>query len=174
MYRIIGADGREYGPISRETLLQWQREGRANAQSWVQTTGATGWQPLGTLPEFAEAGGGVPPTAGPLLGTPPVALAPIPTVRRANPMAVTSLVMGLLAITCGCCCCYGFPFNVLGILFGILAWMQINRAPAVESGRELAIAGLILSVLSLFFSVILSLFGMVAAWPDISCKIRRF
>jgi len=63
MYRIIGADGREYGPITADVLRQWIREKRANAQSRVMVEGATEWVQLGTIAEFAadlgtQSGGG--------------------------------------------------------------------------------------------------------------------
>jgi len=53
MYRIIGADGKEYGPVTADQLRQWITEGRTNAQTQVQSEGSTEWKPLGTLPEFA-------------------------------------------------------------------------------------------------------------------------
>ena len=53
MYRIIGADGRQYGPVSAEQLQQWIAEGRANAQTQTFAEGAAEWKPLGALPEFA-------------------------------------------------------------------------------------------------------------------------
>ena len=31
MYKILGGDGKEYGPVLADTLRQWVREGRANA-----------------------------------------------------------------------------------------------------------------------------------------------
>jgi len=164
MYRIIGADGREYGPVSRETLVQWIAERRAIAQTQAQPEGTMGWQPLGQLPEFASAlaTDATPPK-------PPVAshapIAPLP-VRRTNGLATASLVMGLFAVTCGCCCCYGFPFNVLGLVFGLIALSQINRRPDVEAGRGLAIIGIVLCVLSLAFSFLAGLFGLLAAGPD--------
>ena len=43
MYKIIGADGKEYGPIAVETLKQWLAEGRVNAQTQVLPDGATQW-----------------------------------------------------------------------------------------------------------------------------------
>jgi len=70
MYKIIGADGREYGPVTTEQLRQWIREGRANAQTKVQAEGSTDWKALGAIPEFAEllgqfgGGPGVPPVVG--------------------------------------------------------------------------------------------------------------
>lgn len=176
MYRIIGADGREYGPVTRETLLQWIAESRANAQSRVRAEGAVDWQTLGSLPEFAAAISSGDSSAQ---GKPPVAayvpIAPIAAAgpRRTNSLATASLVMGLLAITCGCCCCYGFPFNLLGVLFGLIALVQISRAPEVEEGRALAITGLVLSLLSLAASVVFGIVGSLAAIPDIARELRH-
>src|SRR5947209_4649585 len=53
MYRIIGADGKEYGPVSAELLRQWIAQGRANAQTRVLAESATEWKPLSEVPEFA-------------------------------------------------------------------------------------------------------------------------
>jgi hypothetical protein len=53
MYKIIGADHREYGPVPAERVKQWILEGRANAQSKVQPEGGE-WRSLGELTEFAE------------------------------------------------------------------------------------------------------------------------
>lgn len=55
MYKIIGADGKEYGPISTEQLKQWIAEGRANGQTKVLAEGATEWQLLVEFPEIAAA-----------------------------------------------------------------------------------------------------------------------
>jgi hypothetical protein len=74
MYKIIGADQKEYGPVTAEQLRQWVTEGRVNGQTSVQAEGATEWKPLGTLPEFGDllasspAGGGVPPVFGAPVG----------------------------------------------------------------------------------------------------------
>ena len=54
MYKILGGDGKEYGPISAATLRQWISEGRANAQTQVQAEGSTAWVALGQIPEFAR------------------------------------------------------------------------------------------------------------------------
>ena len=52
MYKIIGADGKEYGPVAGEQVRQWVRDGRANAQTRIQGEGATEWTTLGAVPEF--------------------------------------------------------------------------------------------------------------------------
>ncbi len=61
MYKIIGADGRVYGPVSVAQLRQWMAEGRAGFQTRVQTEGSSEWVPLGSLPEFADASAVAPP-----------------------------------------------------------------------------------------------------------------
>lgn len=53
MYRIIGADGKEYGPITAEQLAQWIAEGRANGQTRVRAEGTAEWRDLCEFPEFA-------------------------------------------------------------------------------------------------------------------------
>jgi hypothetical protein len=71
MYKIIGADQKEYGPVSAEQLRQWLAEGRVNVQTQVLPEGATEWTTLGSLPEFAGVSAGpvpaimVVPTPGP-------------------------------------------------------------------------------------------------------------
>jgi hypothetical protein len=76
MYRIIGADGKPYGPITAEQLRQWIREGRASGRTQAQAEGSAEWQPLGSIPEFADVFGevrsGPPPLTPSLIGAPPV------------------------------------------------------------------------------------------------------
>jgi hypothetical protein len=55
MYKIIGGDGKEYGPASAEEVRGWIRAGRANGQTLAQAQGQTEWRPLSELPDFAEA-----------------------------------------------------------------------------------------------------------------------
>ena len=55
MYKIIGADGKEYGPITAEQLKQWVAEGRANAQTKVLPEGTTEWKTLAEVPELGAA-----------------------------------------------------------------------------------------------------------------------
>lgn len=53
MYKIIGADGKEYGPVPLQQLRQWIAEGRINAQTHIQPEGTADWTRLGSLPEIA-------------------------------------------------------------------------------------------------------------------------
>src|ERR1044071_3363820 len=54
MYKIIGIDGQEYGPVTAEQIRAWVAAGRANAQSKAQLEGTTDWKPLSDFPEFAD------------------------------------------------------------------------------------------------------------------------
>ena len=54
MYKIIGADQKEYGPVTAEQLRQWLAEGRVNAQTSVWAEGSTEWKPFAAFPEFAD------------------------------------------------------------------------------------------------------------------------
>jgi len=55
MFKIIGGDGRQYGPITAEQLREWIAAGRANGQTQVQREGETDWKPLSTFSELADA-----------------------------------------------------------------------------------------------------------------------
>ncbi|HRZ56773.1 MAG TPA: DUF4339 domain-containing protein, partial [Candidatus Paceibacterota bacterium] len=54
MFKMIGGDGREYGPATVEELSVWILDHRANGQTMVQVEGRSEWQPLSTVPEFDE------------------------------------------------------------------------------------------------------------------------
>ena len=137
MYRILGADGKEYGPVNGEALRQWITEGRANAQTKVKPEGGADWQTLASVPEF-EAVFGVSPGAPPPLPA-------IPAEAKTSGLAITSLVLGILGF-CGITA-------VAGLILGIVALVKINRSGGRLSGQGLAIAGICVSGFMLFVSI---------------------
>ena len=68
MYKIIGTDGRQYGPVNTEQIRRWLAENRLHAQTLVQSEGASDWKPLGSLAEFAADLNAVPPPIIPAPG----------------------------------------------------------------------------------------------------------
>lgn len=61
MYKIIGSDQKEYGPVTIDQIRQWIRDGRVNAQTQARLEPGGQWQPLSAFPEFADAfGAGTP------------------------------------------------------------------------------------------------------------------
>ena len=65
MYKIIGADGKEYGPVTLELLREWIQHGRVSPQTQARLEGSPDWKPLSSFPEFGQASG-----APPLISTP--------------------------------------------------------------------------------------------------------
>src|SRR5258706_4209171 len=55
MYKIIGNDGKEYGPVSAEQIRQWIALNRCVPQTLAQPEGGKNWQQLSQIPEFADA-----------------------------------------------------------------------------------------------------------------------
>ncbi len=142
MYKIIGADGREYGPANAGQLRQWMAEGRANARTPTLAPGAPEWKPLGALPEFA---GHFAPPIPPTIGPPGPGASMAGPWPKTNSFATAGLIFGILSVMC----CCGCPFNILGLVFSLIGLSQISRHPELYEGRGQAIAGLILSVASL-------------------------
>jgi hypothetical protein len=157
MYKILGGDGKEYGPISADTLRQWITEGRANAQSQVLPEGGAAWVALGTLPEFAVTFAPTPPGFG---ATPSLA----PTM---NILALVGFCLSVVSITIGLCCCYGFPFNIAGIICSFLGLRQVRAQPERYTGRGLAIAGIIVGAVSIVVGLLLLTLGVALNWADL-------
>jgi len=148
IYKIIGADGRQYGPIAADQIRQWVAEGRVESRTAVFVDGAKDWTFVGLLPEFA----GLFPAGAPPTIAPPV------KPRRTNGFATAGMVFGVLSLIT--CCCYGFPCNILGAVFSSVALLQINNHPGTQEGRGLAIAGLALSLASLLIYGLLIAFAL--------------
>lgn len=125
MYKIIGGDQKEYGPISADELRGWIQQNRADARTRVQVEGRAEWQTLGELPEFAA-----------LLAAQSPAMNVAP---KTSGLAITSLVLGVLgAVSCGLTA-------LVGLVLGIVALVKINKSQGRLSGGGLAIAGIAVS-----------------------------
>jgi hypothetical protein len=140
-YHIIGTDGKTYGPVGAEKIREWIAQRRVDSRTASFTEGASDWTFLGLLPEFA-----------PFFASPPPLKTDAVPARKTNGFATAGLVCGLLAWCCLCCCCCCVPFSLLGLVFSIIALVQIQARPEAQAGRPLAILGLILSAAHLFFS----------------------
>ena len=74
-------------------------------------------------------------------------------------MAITGMICGIVSLPM-LCCCYGMPFNILGIIFSIIGLSQIKKSNPTQSGKGMAMAGLICSILSLVLFVVFLAFGI--------------
>jgi hypothetical protein len=145
MYKVIGADQQVYGPVTAAQLQQWMSEGRVNYATLVQLEGTTDWKPLSSFPHFA-----IPPA---------VSMPSSPAGAQSDGLAIGALICGILSIMC---CCVGPVFGVLGLTFSIIVLSRHQDYPA-ESSRQMALAGLILSILGLLSRIFLPFFFLVPA-----------
>ncbi len=116
----------------------------------------------------ADAGGRPPPVAAPPVTTqPPPASFSAPgaqvfsagpssngfnATRKTNTLAIVSLVAGIV-------CCIPLVSPGIAIACGIVSLKQIDASPGTQSGRGLAIAGIILGALTALFQF----FGMIGS-----------
>lgn len=83
MFTILGADGKEYGPVATAKIHEWINGGRANLHTKARRTDESEWKTLGDFPEFN-------PTPG--VVTPPAPVAVVPTLAPGS--AADSLTPG--------------------------------------------------------------------------------
>jgi hypothetical protein len=169
IYKIIGEDGKEYGPATAEQIRQWAAEGRVEHRTPIFVDGAKDWNFVGLLPEFANcfaASSAPPPIAPPLRGTSTAG-----QMAKTNSYAQAGMIFGILSLTC---CCCGFPFGILGLVFSLIGLSQINANPQLHEGRGIAIAGLVLSILSLLLGAGSMFFNLLMHQPHVMWNVGQF
>jgi|SRR5207302_1003724 len=96
MYKIIGGDGKEYGPVDLAQMQRWLRENRINGATMVQAAEGGEWKPVSSFPEFATA------PAQP-------SGAPVPAAPLATSVDVPSYLVPAILCTLLCCLPLGIP-----------------------------------------------------------------
>jgi len=167
MFKILGQDNKEYGPVNADGLRQWIAERRANAQTKVQREGSLDFVPLGDLPEFhaalAQADAArssaqpSPPSSVPgpnrSPGVSPVPMStPASGGERSSGMAIASLVFGVSAFIV-------LPLigAIPAIVLGHIALTRVRRDPVSYGGKSSATAGLILGYVNIAFIPIIAI-----------------
>ena len=146
MYKLLAADQKEYGPVSADQIRAWITQGRANAQTKLQAIGSAGWKPLAEFPEFAAAL--QPATASPMRPLPAAGTQPAAAPPKTSGLAVTSMILGCLGLlTCGIT-------SLVGLVLGIIALKRINKSNGQLGGRNVALAGTIVSAALLLLAPI--------------------
>jgi len=87
MFKILGADGKEYGPVPTAQIIQWIHEGRANHETMMQRQGDFDWKPLAQFAEFADSLGVKPPAAAAAPDVAPAGVVPAAAVPPGAPSA---------------------------------------------------------------------------------------
>ncbi len=156
MYRIIGADGRQYGPVPETVLRRWIAEGRVNGNTPAQLEGTTEWKPLSAYSAFVDLG--VPPMGAGMI--PPIQ--PLPAAAsgpHTSSMALAGFVCGLLGVIC----CGPF-LSIPGLIFSTIGLVEIRKQPHKLTGEGWAIAGIVLGILGLVLGI-LALFACLSGLP---------
>ncbi len=133
MYKIIGADGKEYGPVNAEQLRQWLNEGRLNQQTRVMPESGGNWSPLSAYPELSPSPG-VPPMPPP----------------RTSDRASNKIASGVCGILLGCLGVHKFILGYTGAgLIMLLVSVVGGILTCGISTLVIAIIGLIEGILYL-------------------------
>jgi hypothetical protein len=151
-----------YGPVALQELKAFLMAGTLQIDDLVWTAGMADWVPAREVPGMfpgstatrkidldGEAARGASGTYGGDFGF---------SGPRAAPMAVASLVLGLLGL---------FPFwflgSILAIVFGHVALRQIQQSQGRLTGRGMALAGLIMGYTAVIVIVVSAILvaGMV-------------
>lgn len=70
-----------------------------------------------------------------------------------NPLAIVSLVSGILSVTVGFCCYLGLLLGPVALVTGFLARRNIAQSPTQLGGKGFAIAGIVMGAISTVFSL---------------------
>lgn len=87
-YKIIGGDGREYGPASLDELKSWIQEGRVAATTLVWCSEANTWQAAAKYPEL-QSQVGPPPSPAP-------SFVPVGFLPRLAAYLIDQFLLGLI------------------------------------------------------------------------------
>jgi TM2 domain-containing membrane protein YozV len=139
MYKIIGVDGQQYGPVSSDQMRRWIAENRVRAETLVQAEGTTDWKPLSAFPEFAAEQNSVPPTI-----TPPSAFPP--SISGSNPRASNKIAAGICGILLGG---LGIHKFILGYTGAGIAMLLISILSCGLAAGVIHIIGLIEGIIYL-------------------------
>jgi hypothetical protein len=149
MFRVIGGDGKEYGPVTLDQLKTWIAENRFNAQSRIRAEGSYEWKTASEIPEVAAILGV--PVSEP--AAPPLAPADLSSRSQSSQgLAITSLVLGIVSVVA--VFCGGLLAGIAAIICGHIAFNRVKRNPAQYSGSGMAMAGFILGYVSLALSLL--------------------
>jgi hypothetical protein len=167
-YWFYVLDGQQAGPVDENAFQQLVLSGTIVAETLVWSDGMADWCTYGELAARSTAGLPLPPTGSPVPPTSTSIPAPLsssfPSSSLAgasstspSPMALSGLVLGVVSMTFGFCCCSGWPFSIPGI---IVSGIALSQSGGVKGpSRQYAAIGLALSILSLLLSVIFLLLG---------------
>ena len=112
------------------------------------------------------------PYNSPQYGSAPQYGAPPGAPQSAGPLAIISLVLGIVSIVGACCChLFSLPFGIGACVCGFIAMNQANAGTA--GGKGLAVAGLICGGVSIVLAIIIFILAMALKMPGVLEQIQN-
>jgi hypothetical protein len=97
-YRIVGADGNVYGPVSFDDIQHWIQEGRIGPQTQIHRSDGANWQPATAFSELGLAATNpIEPQPGPSVPT-PLPVPPSSSIGTLGPSPAPHPALAPLAI----------------------------------------------------------------------------
>ena len=158
MYKILGGDQKEYGPVTADQVQEWIHQRRANAQTMIRADGSAEWKPLGSFPEFSAA-----------LASPPPAPAPVSVaveqdnpmsavVPYKNPKALIAYYLGIFSLIP----CIAIPLGISAFILGVLGLKFLKTHPNAH-GKVHAWIGIVLGGLCALANIV----GLIAMFMGV-------
>ena len=131
---VVG--GKQFGPISEETLKQWITDGRLGQADKVWADGMDEWVAVTTVPELQGA----------ISYAPPVATAVNMQPLESAPGAVASMVCGIVGV---CTLCAGLVLGIIALKQQKKAMEYIANEPTRYGGQGYCTAGKVLGIIAI-------------------------
>ncbi len=136
MYKILGGDQKEYGPVTAETLREWIAQGRASATTKARDENTGEWRALSAFEEIAPLFA-APSTPPPMPDSAASAMAAV--IPYKNPKALIAYYLGVFSLIP----CIGVPLGIAAVILGILGLKFAGTNPTAR-GKVHAWVGIIL------------------------------
>lgn len=168
-------DGQPVGPLSQEELIAKRGRGEISPETYILEQGGIGapaWRhykdvfPVNALPTV--------PAAETLATTPQAAPPAVhhPILVKTNNWAVIGAIVGLMSLMLAPLCCIGTVLSLPGLLFSGLGYYEIQRNEPYETGKGVAIFGLVTSGLSLLLLIVVIVWGF-SAQKDFTTSLQH-
>jgi hypothetical protein len=105
MYKIIGGDGKEYGPLSAAQIIDYLDDNRANAHTLARPLDVADWKPLSSFPEFSAV------LARKAITPPPLPSGPQPTISPSpfQPQDIPTYIVPAIFVNLCLCPVFAIP-----------------------------------------------------------------
>lgn len=173
-------NNRQEGPVSAESIRSKISMGELTGSDLAWSEGMADWLPLSKISEFEQAFApraavpmDLPPTAAPVdvpaysapaPGYTPQQPVPMMIVKPANGLAMTAMILGILAIVFTYnCACLNFVIALPAIIIGHIAHSRAKKFPDAGKVKTRAISGWVMGYLALVLGFVVVVYQMKKA-----------